>query len=429
MHDGELPQTHVEGQHNSELLEGEASPAESADFNVESSAARQASSPALTESSKPQPIPAIRKHRRVVIERLNGGEPIISPNDRWWEDGVTFNSAALYLTRSPENDKIIAGLIGPNMLTDPRIADGVAVLHYRARPRKDTGYKFNRSFIGLAVMTPTLELIYRHPDPVLSPSDNMADPDYLGVEDPRITQIDGVFYAVYCGFNPLNENVPNVTTCLARSTDLRHWEKLGLAQGDINNVPNKDAVLFPNSVDGQYLMLHRPSTLDIERKVIYFATSDSPTGYWQDRGRILGASTNAAYANSWIGAGSVPIDLGDKRYLIIYHTGHSNDLRDRLYHLDAAIFNFQELSFQSHRVRVECTVNELMMPETDHEIHAPYEDSVGNVVFSCGTYEYGDYIYIVYGGGDTYILGARMLKQALLDDLADAKVLINSQSA
>ena len=270
-------------------------------------------------------------------------------------------------------------------------------------------------------MTPDLQLIYRHPEPVLSPSDDMADPDYLGVEDPRITQIDGVFYAVYCGFNPLNVGVPDVTTCLARSTDLTHWEKLGLAEGDINDIPNKDAVLFPDKVNGQYLMLHRPSTLDLERKVIYFASSDSPLGPWMDRGKILGASTNPAYRNSWIGAGSVPISLGDNRYLIIYHTGHSNTLTDRLYHLDAAIFNFQEFSTVSNRVHVECTVNELMMPETDHEIHAPYEDSVGNVVFSCGTYEYGEYIYIVYGGGDTYILGARFLKQALLDDLEEAK--------
>jgi len=383
----------------------------------------------IVETSVAEQLPVRAKSRRVVIERLNDGKPIISPNERWWEDGVTFNSAALYLERSPENDKIIAGLIGEEMLTDARVADGVAVLHYRARPRKDEGYKWNRSFIGLAVLTPNLELIYRHPEPVLWPSDSMADPDYLGVEDPRITLIDGVFYCVYCGFNPLNEEMPDVTTCLARSTDLRHWEKIGQAKGDINKVPNKDAVLFPNAVDGQYLMLHRPSTLDLDRKVIFFASSDSPTGIWHDRGKILGAATNPAYRNSWIGAGSVPIDLGDKRYLIIYHTGHSNTLRDRLYHLDAAIFNFKDLSSPSSKVQVECTVNELMMPETEAEVHAPYEDSVGNVVFSCGTYEYNDYIYIVYGGGDTYILGARILKQALLDDLADAKVAAEAVSA
>jgi predicted GH43/DUF377 family glycosyl hydrolase len=382
----------------------------------------------VVESLNGQRVPE-HKRRRVVVERLNEGKPIISPNDQWWEDGVTFNSAALYLERSPENDKIIAGIIGEDRMCDERIQDGVAVLHYRARPRKDTGYKYNRSFIGLAVMTPNLEMIYRHPEPVLRPSDNMADPDYLGVEDPRITLIDGVYYCVYCGFNPLNNDLIDVTTCIARSNDLRHWEKLGLALGDINNVPNKDAVLFPNTIDGQYLMLHRPSTLDIDRKVIYYASSDSPTGFWHDRGKILGASTNASYRNSWIGAGSVPIDLGNKRYLIIYHTGHSNDLRDRLYHLDAAIFNFDDFSQQSNRVNVECTVNELMVPETETEIKAPYEDSVGNVVFSCGTYEYGEYIYIVYGGGDTYILGARILKQALLGDLEDAKIAKLAQAA
>ena len=65
----------------------------------------------VVETSVAQQIMVKPRQRRVIIERLNEGKPIISPNDRWWEDGVTFNSAALYLSRSPENDKIITVLV------------------------------------------------------------------------------------------------------------------------------------------------------------------------------------------------------------------------------------------------------------------------------------------------------------------------------
>ena len=39
--------------------------------------------------------------------------------------------------------------------------------------------------IGLALFTPRLELLYRYPEPVVSPDESKDSPDYLGVEDPR----------------------------------------------------------------------------------------------------------------------------------------------------------------------------------------------------------------------------------------------------
>ena len=43
---------------------------------------------------KPNPLP---------IKRCNRGEPIITPSQNWWETGVTFNPAAVYLERSQAN--------------------------------------------------------------------------------------------------------------------------------------------------------------------------------------------------------------------------------------------------------------------------------------------------------------------------------------
>ena len=51
------------------------------------------------------------------IERLNSGEPIIAPTDLWWENGVTFNSAAVLLA-GPERARLGPALLGGE---DPRL--------------------------------------------------------------------------------------------------------------------------------------------------------------------------------------------------------------------------------------------------------------------------------------------------------------------
>jgi predicted GH43/DUF377 family glycosyl hydrolase len=58
-----------------------------------------------------------------------------------------------------------------------------------------------------------------------------------------------------------------------------------------------------------------------------------------------------------------------------------------------------------------------MGPETDFEVKGPFHDSVANVVFACGAYEYDGWLYIVYGGGDSYILAARVSFSELVGEL------------
>ena len=58
-----------------------------------------------------------------------------------------------------------------------------------------------------------------------------------------------------------------------------------------------------------------------------------------------------------------------------------------------------------------------MVPETETELRAPFSDSVANVLFTCGAYEYGGDLYIIYGGGDTFIMAARVPVQTLLEHL------------
>ena len=59
-----------------------------------------------------QPVGNLPAHPGLPVERLHEGRPIIAPTGHWWEDGVTFNTAAVYLPRSAEHDPLIAGLLG-----------------------------------------------------------------------------------------------------------------------------------------------------------------------------------------------------------------------------------------------------------------------------------------------------------------------------
>jgi beta-1,2-mannobiose phosphorylase / 1,2-beta-oligomannan phosphorylase len=91
-------------------------------------------------------------------------------------------------------------------------------------------------------------------------------PDGGGCEDPRITFIEPLQRYVMT-YTALSSRGPRIA--LAMSEDLFHWNRLGLAifmpyEGiDFNDVPNKDALLFPVAIldpNGQPAMalIHRP---------------------------------------------------------------------------------------------------------------------------------------------------------------------------
>jgi predicted GH43/DUF377 family glycosyl hydrolase len=96
---------------------------------------------------------------------------------------------------------------------------------------------------------------------------------------------------VYCGYN---QNLPvehNIHICMAKSDDLLHWTKLGPVTGNVNDYPNKDAVILPEPVNGMYMMLHRPMVGQQGSFSIALAVADSPEGEWRDRGTgLLGSA-------------------------------------------------------------------------------------------------------------------------------------------
>ena len=76
-----------------------------------------------------------------------------------------------------------------------------------------------------------------------------AEVEEFGVEDPRITPLDGRFYFTYVA---VSRHGP--ATALASTADFRTFERHGV----IFCPENKDVVLFPEQIGGAYAALHRP---------------------------------------------------------------------------------------------------------------------------------------------------------------------------
>jgi len=78
------------------------------------------------------------------------------------------------------------------------------------------------------------------------------------------------------------------------------------------------------------------------------------------------------------------------------------------------VLNFNDFDPKNPERVVESRLDRLMTPQTRWEIEGPYPDSVGNVLFSCGAFERNGEIYVIYGGGDTYVMAARLNKAEVL---------------
>src|SRR5687767_8362626 len=161
----------------------------------------------------------------VRVLRHNRGAPILKPTENRWESGVTFNAAVESLPANEQNRPIIRKLLKAAGRDGSEPQDLVAVL-YRARPRSDPGYLMTRSSIGLALFDAELKLLHRFPEPLLGPDVSNSAPDYLGVEDPRVTRIGDRFVMVYCGCGE-HRGTWLATLCTAESADLLHWQKGG----------------------------------------------------------------------------------------------------------------------------------------------------------------------------------------------------------
>ncbi len=169
--------------------------------------------------------------------------PILKPNkDNNWEAFNTFNPAALY-------------------------EDGQVHLLYRAQ-----GYNYV-SVLGYASSTDGVNFNIRHDEPAYIPKEDfeyrgvvkpsnvshyyVSGGGYGGCEDPRATRIGDRIYLTYVAFDGYTP--PRVALSSIAVDDFLNqrwlWEKPVLISPP--GVVDKSAVIFPEKINGKYVIMHR----------------------------------------------------------------------------------------------------------------------------------------------------------------------------
>ena len=218
--------------------------------------------------------------------------------------------------------------------------------------------------------------------PVLFPAEEGIFSVYesRGLEDPRATFIEGAYYVFYTAVSEYGYRI-----ALARTEDFRSFERIAL----VSEPGNKDGVLFPEKINGQYARLDRPIGLGVGSMWISYSNDLKS---WGNSSLLM--SPRWGYWDSFRVGASVPPIRTDHGWLEIYH-GTKMTSAGPIYRAGAALLDLKDPSRVVKRGDVP-----MLSPREDYERIG----DVGNVVFPCGAIVEPDgEIKVYYGGADTCI--------------------------
>lgn len=326
--------------------------------------------------------------------------------------------------------KTVNGFENEGVLNPAVIKDGSGIhLYYRAVS------KGNYSSIGYCRLSDPLTVEERLDVPLIFPQ---SDYESQGVEDPRITKIDGLYYLSYTAYDGIN-----ALGALAVSKDLKHFDKLGVivpqityaefsrlagSKGIINEkylryneheqvveksgkkvlLWDKNVIFFPRKINGKLHFLHRirPDIQIVSINKLEELTTEFWQNYFLNLDESIVLSPKHKHEVSYIGGGCPPIET-DHGWLLIYHGVHDT-IKGYVYSACAALLDLKDPKKEIARLPVA-----LFKPELEWEL----KGEVNNVCFPTGTVLVKDTLYIYYGAADERIACASVSLSALLKEL------------
>ncbi|HUV42613.1 MAG TPA: pesticidal protein Cry7Aa [Patescibacteria group bacterium] len=303
--------------------------------------------------------------------------------------------------------------------------DDITHMFYRAVNHNDI------SSIGYCQLKDN-KVVKRLKEPVLFPE---YDYEKKGVEDPKITFLEGTYYLFYTAYNGKNALIAYAT-----SKDLVHFTKQGLISPKISYdeaedifreskvrerytmfemfykerggkdilLWEKDASLFSQKFNHKFALLHRilPGI-----QIIYFNNFSELTAVrWHHHLKNLGdfivLDPLFWFENRNVGGGCPPIETEDG-WLIIYHAVEDTPF-GKIYHAAAALLDLKNPLKVLGRL-----IEPLFSPK------APWEKSgvTNNVVFPTGAIVRDKRLYIYYGAADKLIAAKSINLTELLTKL------------
>ncbi|WP_240547915.1 glycoside hydrolase family 130 protein [Paenibacillus lignilyticus] len=226
-------------------------------------------------------------------------------------------------------------------------------------------------------------------EPTLLPS---GPYESYGIEDPRITLIDNIYYITYSAISELG-----ICTSMITTEDFITFTR----QGNIFHPDNKDVAIFPASIGGSYYALHRPSCSHYGQPEMWIAESGD-LKQWGNHRHLIGVRPGF-WDDGRIGASAVPFEI-EEGWLEIYHGADKSNR----YCIGALLLDKHE----PWKV-IARSVEPIMEPETDYEL----EGFFGNVIFPCGALHEEGLAKIYYGASDTSIGYAEVTIEAIRANL------------
>jgi len=312
------------------------------------------------------------------------GNPILSARPGHpWEALAVFNPAAWY---DPQKKEVF--------------------LLYRTA---ESGPEY-KCWFGLATSRDGYHFERVSDQPALSPSGEGFDG--ATIQDPRLIKMGDWFYVTYaCRHYPFGQFwIPEVReryltpdcpaefprylrtnatlTGLAMTKDFRTWIRAGWLTDPL--LDDRDVILFPEKVNGKFVMCHRPlewvgPQYGTEHACAWIKFADDLLGFPAAPSRLL-IKNKFHWEAAKLGINTPPIKTPHGWFTLYHAVGP-----DKFYRLGALLLDLHDPATVRHR-----TPDWLLQPETDYEIEGFYR----GVCFPCGAVVIGGTLFVYYGAGD-----------------------------
>lgn len=201
--------------------------------------------------------------------------------------------------------------------------------------------------------------------------------------DPRLVKVEDTYYIIWC------QDFYGASIGIAKTQDFKVFTRI-----ENPFIPyNRNAVLFPRKINGNYMLLSRPSDSGHTPFGDIFLSESPDMVYWGKHRHVMGRNGNW-WESLKIGGGAAPIET-DEGWLLFYH-GVAGTCNGYVYSIGGAILDLENPSIVKYRCK-----NFLITPEEWYEERG----FVPNVCFPCATIcdPKDGRIAIYYGCADSYV--------------------------
>ncbi len=325
--------------------------------------------------------------------------PLLAPvSAHYWESKATFNPAAVTIDGKVH---MLYRAIGDN---------DVSVMGYAV---SGDGVSFERLKEPAYIPRESFEGAPEHPKKLVLSSSRYSPFEsggggWGGCEDPRLTQIDDKLYLVYVAYNGWGPPRVALSSISVENFVNKVWEWAKPVLISPPGVVDKNAVIFPEKINGKFVVLHRIYP-DILLDYVDSLEFDGATFL---KGEHKISPTRTGWDNRKVGAGAPPIKTKDG-WLLIYHSvGESDPGR---YKMGAMLLDLHDPTKVLYR-----TVSPILAPDHEHENNG----WKAGVAYPCGAVVVDNMLYVYYGGADMVVCAATAQLDDFLDELKESGTVV-----